>query len=272
MTDYKQELFDTWAPANNPWSAWAKPSLFAQIGTQPDTLPASESAAAFDTGGSAPPNGGPFKKLARATMPPTQAVVVDLPAEQTMRAAAQLARAGYRPVPLFNTTWGALEIVDAHPILDALAPVAEIIRAAGLDDSAPPAFLLDANRNPWAPGKYKDAGKFDNRWLVFPQDFPSAEFLKEHGIARILLCTAGAARPADDLAHVLLRWQEAGLPVFCALADGDGYAEPLPLTVEKPPAYRSWLRRLLVMMKFRRNSAGGFGAIIPDPSSGGGWG
>ena len=267
MTDYKQELFDTWAPATNPWSAWAKPSLFAQFGTQPDTLVAREVSAAFHAD-----IVGPLKKLVRATTPPKQAVVVDLYAEQTMRAAAQLARAGYRPVPLFNTTWDTKEIVDVNPILDALAPVAEIIRAAGLDDSAPPAFLLDANRNPWAPDKSKDAGKFDNRWLVFPQDFPSAEFLKEHGIAQILLCTAGATRPADDLTHVLLRWQEAGLPIFCALADNDSAATPFPLTVEKPPEYRSWLRRLLVMMKFRHNSAGGFGAIIPEPGSGGGWG
>ena len=70
-------------------------------------------------------------------------------------------------------------------------------------------------------------GTFDNRWVVFPQDFPSAAFLRSRGVAEVLLIQAGA-QPQEDLAHVLLRWQQGG----------------------------------------PRNNAGGFGAVIPVRSGG----
>ena len=64
---------------------------------------------------------------------------------------------------------------------------------------APPAFLLDSDRMK-APAP--DPGRFDNRWLVFPQDFPSAAFLRSRvhlGVANDRPCprwsTTGGARP-----------------------------------------------------------------------------
>ena len=278
MNEYNIELFNTWAPEESPWSAWAKPVLFAQ---ERHNLKAAEwSAAALRAD-------MPLRNVARAASSPRQAVVVDLPGVETMRAAAQLALAGYRPVPLFNTTRGPVSvrsreypivdadnIVSVDDILAALGPVAEIIREARLDASAPPAFLLDAKRNPFKPNSITDAGKFDNRWMVFPQDFPSAGFLGRHGIERVVLHKEGAPEPAEDLAHVLLRWQETGVPVYFSQAGSRPDAPPLKLlTVTKPWEYRSWVRRLMVLLKLRRNSAGGFGAMIPRPDSGGGgWG
>jgi hypothetical protein len=51
--------------------------------------------------------------------------------------------------------------------------------------------------------------------VVFPQDFPSANFLFRHQISRVLLFQhGGRAQPQSDLAHVLLRWQEARMEVF----------------------------------------------------------
>jgi len=273
MNEYNKELFNTWAPQESPWSAWAKPVLFAQDRTD---LKAPEWSAAELRAAM------PLKNVARATSSPRQAMVVDLPGIETMRAAAQLALAGYRPVPLFNTTRSLVNVIETavaslvsvDDILAALDPVAEIIREARLDASAPPAFLLDAKRNPFKPNTITDAGKFDNRWMVFPQDFPSAGFLGRHGIERVVLHKEGAPEPAEDLAHVLLRWQEAGVPVYFSQAGSRPDAPPLKLlTVTKPWEYRSWVRRLMVLLKLRRNSAGGFGAMIPRPDSGGGgWG
>jgi len=271
MDEYSKELFNTWAPPESPWSAWAKPVLFAQdrCYLKAPEWSAAELRAAM-----------PLKNVARAAASPRQAVVVELPGIETMRAAAQLALAGYRPVPLFNTTRSLVDViekvtslVDVDDILAALGPVAEIIREARLDASAPPAFLLDAKRNPFKPDTIIDAGKFDNRWMVFPQDFPSAEFLRRHGIERVVLYQDSSSGPAEDLAHVLLRWQEAGVPVFFSQTISPDAAPPKLLTVTKPWEYRSWVRRLMVLLKLRRNSAGGFGAMIPKPDSGGGgWG
>jgi hypothetical protein len=266
MNDYKQALFDLWAPPGSPWSAWAKPVLFTQAGMCPGAV--HWSASAYHEGGA-------FAKLVRApgvraSGASRQAIVVDLPALDTMCAAAQLAQSGYRPVPLFNTTRGPKPLVRVDDILDGFLSVGNVIESAGPGDLAPPVFLLDSHRQPGNVSREIDAGKFDNRWLVFPQDFPSAEFLKEHGIDSVLLCQANLTQPADDLAHVLLRWQEAGLRISCAWADGENFSGPQPLTVRTPPGYRSWMRRLLVLLKLRRSSAGGFGGIIPEAGSGGG--
>ena len=58
-------------------------------------------------------------------------------------------------------------------------------------------------------------GKFDNRWVVFPQDFPSATFLRSRGVADVLLIHSGKS-VQEDLAHVLLRWQQGGLRMMQA--------------------------------------------------------
>jgi hypothetical protein len=44
---------------------------------------------------------------------------------------------------------------------------------------------------------------------------------------------------------------------------------PQPLQVRKPSKFRHLWYRALVLLRLRRNSAGGFGSVIPMPSSGG---
>jgi hypothetical protein len=109
---------------------------------------------------------------------------------------------------------------------------------------------------------------FDNRWTVFPQDFPSARFLLERGIKRVVLVHANAnAQPQEDLAHVLLRWQEAGLEIF-----GKTQADkelPVKITVTRPSRFRFVWYRALVLLGFRRSSVGGFGAFLAQSSGGG---
>lgn len=109
-------------------------------------------------------------------------------------------------------------------------------------------------------------GRFDNRWLVFPQDFPSATFLQSHRIDSVQLIQPSGDQPQDDLAHVLRRWQEAGLPV--KVLNPGGTATPRAIEVRRPPRYRALFYRLFAALGLRRNSAGGFGAVVPHPSSG----
>jgi hypothetical protein len=40
---------------------------------------------------------------------------------------------------------------------------------------------------------------FDNQWMVFPQDFPSARFLVERKIKRVTLVQAEKTQPSEDL-------------------------------------------------------------------------
>ena len=85
---------------------------------------------------------------------------------------------------------------------------------------APPAFLLDSRRFP--RGKAASPGQFDNRWMVFPQDFPSGKLLLSRGLRRAVVVREGPLM--DDLAHVLRRWQEAGVRIEEKVATEPGGA------------------------------------------------
>ncbi len=253
------ELFDLWAPPDAVWSRWAKPVLFAG---QPQPVP--------------PPAAGPGTPApSEETAPPVPdlsldrslAVVVELPGARSVQAGLALARRGYRPVPLFNGGDHPAALVSCQPIVRELAAGAGSLEGLLSSPDAPPAFLLDANRRP--PGGAAP-GRYDNRWLVFPQDFPSASFLRSRQISRVLLIQdSGRTQPADDLAHVLRRWQEAGIDMLLL---HPGESSRASLQVEKPSRFRNLSYRALAILGLRRNSAGGFGTIIPVASAGAGGG
>ncbi len=143
------------------------------------------------------------------------AMIVNLPSLESIGLGLELARLGYRPVPLFNACprspglRGEVvpEVVPVTPLLWALVQGAERLKSAGLSGDAPPAFLIDANR--LGGGKAIDPGWFDNRWVVFETDLPSAHFLAEHQITAVELIHRGA--PAEDLLDVLREWHRAGI-------------------------------------------------------------
>lgn len=245
-----EEMLDRWAPLDAPWSEWAKPVLFAARPQPAPAVPGDPNLSALDP-------------AIQAVVPRAAALVIDLPGAMAVAAGLDAARWGFRPVPLFNATTGPRPIVDVAPIMAALAAGAMAPALVALPAEAPAAFLIDAGRN--TPGIRARPGDFDNRSLVFPQDFPSARFLREHGIDSVVWLSQ-SERPANDLVHVLLRWQDAGLALL-RLNVGDPISLH-PLTVRRPRFYRTWWYRALVMLGFRRSGAGGFGAVVPEPSSG----
>jgi len=241
-----EALFEIWAPADSPWAAWAKPALFA---TMRDT-----------TAWGAPPIEQPETEWLPSGDRST-AVVVDLPGAAAVATGLALARRGYRPVPLFNGCDSPGMIVDVAPIARMLAAGAAALAETPLPHDAAPAFLLDANR--LSNAHLASPGCYDNRWAVVPQDIPSAARLTAGGIRRVVL---RAADVQDDLAHVLRRYQEGGLPVDLSAPGRD---RPERLDVPRPRWLRSIWARLLVLAHLRRNAAGGFGALIPIPGSSG---
>ncbi|MEN6577258.1 MAG: hypothetical protein ABFD90_13015 [Phycisphaerales bacterium] len=258
-----RELYEAWAPAFDEWSPWVKPVLFAEI----DDL-------ANDAGPvvTLDPSGLRCRIEARRDT----AVVVDLPGPRSLAAGFDLAKVGYRPVPLYNTTSGRRQKVppekcvlpDVATLVRMLsAPLADHVRNTIVGET-PPAFLLDSRR--LKGGNKPSPGTYDNRWMVFPQDFPSAGFLKSRGIAQAVVVQEGAPPLADDLSHVLLRWKQAGIAISRQDADGD--SSPCPVEIQQPSRFRSTMYRVLAMVGLRRNSAGGFGSIVPIPGQGGGFG
>jgi len=119
--------------------------------------------------------------------------------------------------------------------------------------------LLDANR--LANSGALQPGRFDNRWAVIPQDFPSAERLLQNGIKGVFV---RAASIQQDLAHVLRRYQEKGLALSILTAETEKIER---LEVPQPSGFRGLWYRLGVVARLRRNATGGFGAVIPVPST-----
>lgn len=243
-----REVFEIWAHPASPWSAWAKPTLFA-------------------TG--EPVIGGELPLLPDFVwdnrMDRTWAAVVDLPGESSVMTGLAMAREGFRPVPLYNGCGGgpltsAVETTSIRRLLFA-AVANRVLRDLPLD--APPAFLLDSRRKT-APGILRP-GMLDNRWICFPQDFPSASYLASKGIRNVVLVRADASRPQDDLLHVLRRWEEGGLEIH---VQSVSEASPRPFAVPRPERFRSMLYALMARLGLRASYAGGFGSVIPQPSQG----
>src|SRR5947209_15400589 len=114
----RMELFETWAPRSSPWSAWAKPVLFAHL---PRPLPLAQVVPAYDL----------------SEVPPVRdrwAIVVEMSGVESVAIGLALARVGYRPVPVFNACPPPLSppadpSAPARPVSFALVDVESILVA-----------------------------------------------------------------------------------------------------------------------------------------------
>jgi hypothetical protein len=267
-----EELYAIWAPPDSIWSPWILPVPFAQLTCR---------------------DNGSFPKIPAYSLDWLHqgdnrplAIVADLPGADAIHYGMALLEFGFRPVPvidgspgpslgamitldLFVSERGALRppsVVDMRGLLLALCQGTEVLRHVRLAPDAPPAFLLDSKRmNDQAQFSY-DA--FDNRWMAFPQDFPSAKFLMTKGIRKVVyVCDSFVKQPQEDLAHVLRRWQEAGILVESKSAHSP--VSPVPIHVNRPNRFRAAWYRALASLGLRRNDAGGFGGYPPDASGAG---
>ena len=265
-----EEVYLAWAPPDSIWSPWAIPVPFAQIVCVPMDA-GTELASVYG--------------LANGLAPePDLAVVVDLPGSDAVRFALGLAFRGFRPVPVIDGSPGPDIVGSSQPIF-GVNPAAIISQSTAVDmrqtmrwlcigatllptlkiaPNAAPVFLLDALRIGRIPPPGREV--FDNRWKTFPQDYPSARFLRENGIRRVLLIQDIAAQPCEDLAHVLLRWQEEGISIFASSIVALSSVEPI--RVNRPSRFRALWYRALALIGLSRGAAGGFGTW-PQSSGGG---
>lgn len=255
-----EEIYRIWAPAESIWSPWAIAVPFAQMvctddSTPPDLSAVEEAAGRFE----------PSSDLA---------MVVDLPGQLAIQFGLAMARRGFRPVPVLdgspgpavNVLGGAwmdegtaaikppVTAVDMRQTLRWLCRGASLLRELPIAPLASPVFLLDAER--MAAGQLVSERVFDNRWKTFPQDYPSAQFFKEQGIGRVILVQERTGQPQEDLSHVLLRWQIAGirLQVYGTMAQGT----PCELAVDRPSHFRALWQRALASLGLRRKAFPGF--------------
>ena len=254
-----RDVYETWAPPDGVWSPWVKPVLFAHLSAS-GTLPKVE--VSDFAGDLQPPRSG------------GRAIVVDLPGFESIGLGLDLLRFGFRPVTLFNACPAPEflgertgEVVPTTLLLSALLQGTERLQSAGLPLDAPPAFLLDSDR--LGIGLPIGLGRFDNRWVVFTTDFPSANVLALRGIVGVQVVHRGALN--DDLIDVLRQWQRAGLELsHIDLQSGRSAPDALSLPQVWWAGLSRIARRLWVLMSLRRNPHGGYGGYVMESTSGGG--
>jgi hypothetical protein len=233
--------YKIWAPDNVEWTAWAKPVLFV---------------------------GKTFPKASALNIKEIQVqpdfrtmIIVDLPGQQSVEEALAFAKRGYRPVPLYNGTLGLERmLVNVREVREAIFFGTDVLKSLPLMPDSPPVFMLDSRRMNGA----KTPGTYDNRWCVFPQDMPSAVFLKSKGINRIIVRTGQDIK--TDLERILYEYHRSGIALY-VLRGNAKY--PKELVVKKQSITKEWAYRFKVVIGLKRNATGGFGGEIPEPYSSG---
>jgi hypothetical protein len=238
------KIYKIWAPQNCIWSRWALPVMFMNLRWDANVRNFAPDLT-WHTG---------FRK--------DTAVILEIPGVAATLEAIELAKLGYCPVPLFNgvaAPTGSEEVVSTHFLSASLYNLAEEMSQIKVRADAPPVFMLDSKRKGDGVFAHNAPGVYDNRWNIFSQELPSAEFMQARGITRIVVRTVNINVPlAKDLHHVIYRFQEKGMEVF--LHDGTLFPKI------KPKKFRATSFRLSEMFGFKRNSAGGFGAFTPEES------
>jgi hypothetical protein len=252
----KEDIYRIWAPSDAAWSRWVKPVLFSFMDSRFDVRRPTITQFSTDW----------------APRPGQVVLIVDLPGEDGVAWGLQLARVGYRPIPLYNALpfppsekmFPATRLectVDVVPILAALHRETAALKEIHLAANAPPAFLLDADRR--IARKDPEPGIFDNRSVCFYTDYPSAEFLFSRQITQAIILQRGSD-VAGDLLLVLLEWQKAGIQFL--RKDPMEAAPPKPVVVEPPSFLRRLWYRISVALSLRRGELGGFGGIVESAS------
>lgn len=239
------DCFAVWAPEGVVWSEWAKPVVFAHA---PVLM-------------TEPPLVLPDLTLPNLPRPwDNAAVLVDLPGARSAVVGLALAERGYRPVPLYNGTSGPMPVVPVDGIEHALGAGADVLKRCTITPDARPAFLLDSARSASAGSGVP--GRYDNRWVILPQDVPSGTFLLSRGIGEVMLIQERSVTPAPDLTHVLLRWQRAGVRIRSISLETGAVEDDLALAV--PQSFRRLWYGAIALMGLRRNNTGGFGSTVPE--------
>lgn len=261
------KLYDLWSPpAASPWSSYHKPTLFAAldgfVAPKPIPVPGLDLANA--------PRSPPHWADART------AIILDLPGEVSVAYGAWLAlRGGYSPSVTFNNWPHAKMLVDMARPLGALLAYSPWVQQADLmedPERAPPALVLDARRLGDRKPKPKD---FDNRYYLIESDLPSGQTLVNAGIEKLvyvrLLGTVAPVREELDDMNGYLHSVGKQVTTFVAEASPDSWL------LGEPRAFSATIRKTAfsttkdpAFKGFRRNAAGGFGVLVPEPSSGGG--
>lgn len=207
-----RDFYEKWAPVGARWVEWVRPVPFVAIC---ETFPANE------IYNFAIPKLNYINEMQEDT-----AIVVDRPSYEGIEEGLALAKLGFRPIPLYNGTEGqdrSMILVDTKGIENCLIWGAFELEKIAITNKASPAFLLDSNRM----HRFRmDGSVFDNSWDLYHQDIPSAEYLLEQGINKIIV---HGEKMQKDIAKIFHKFQEKGITILFT----NGFEAPKPVIVKK---------------------------------------
>lgn len=208
-----KDIYKIWAPFGKKWVDWVRPVPFVEMSSYSKVYSHSD----FSV-----PKVSYLEPDCKNT-----AIIVDLPGEESVLEGLALAGEGFRPIPIYN---GTAEQKDSRATVDnqsasvALAIGAAVLAKIPIKDDALPAFLTDRNRLQ----RYKmDVSVFDNSWDVYPQDLPSAEYLANNGICRVIVVGESVAK---DLKKILYEYQKRNIEIYLT----NRYEVPKKVKIPRP--------------------------------------
>lgn len=189
-------------------------------------------------------------------------VIVDLPGVQAVTVGAWLVTsAGAQPVCSFDHWPHPKGLLRPEHILAELLRWASTLAAARgrITSDAPPVWICDSDRLGTRPGL---PGEFDNRYFLDDSSVPGPGVLRRAGIRRVVYISRGGGDvPVHDLEAYLGELLLAGIELLHAPITNPEL-QPVPLSSPRSP-------RPAPRDGFHRSAAGGFGSVVPQPSSGG---
>lgn len=206
-----KEIYKIYAPIGAKWIEWIRPVPFVAINTY-----------------NREPTGNWVDRKAMFLEQYQQdtAIFIDLPGKESIELGIDLARIGYRPIPLFNGTdeqQGSQATTDTYLVESCLINGSEKLKNIQLKNDANPVFLLDSSRT----NRYRAKESiFDNSWDLYRQDIPSFEYFKQSGIRKIIVVGNEIQR---DLKKIFLKFQDNGIEFYLT----DGYLPPKKVILTK---------------------------------------
>lgn len=260
-------LFDVWGPhPAGPWGPYHCVPLFAAL----DRLKRDAIGPAAPPGSPKRPKAPPeLPRFARPGAPaprwltPSTWTILDLPGARSVEAAAWLVRAtGAQPVCTFDNWPHERGVLKPELALAELLRWATTLRDARpkITPESPPLWICERERLGERPGRPRE---FDNRYFHDDSVLPGPGVLRRHGIERVVYVVPAATdAPLADLEGYFGELLLAGIAVFRVSLDAaDASLEPF--TSPRTP-------RRLNRSGYRRSAVGGFGTLVPEPSSGSG--
>jgi len=258
-----EKLFAVWGPPpGSPWEPYHCVPLFAALNT---VLASKIGPTAPDMVKSVEGNGhlgGALvdRPLGRDWAEQRSWVILDLPGARSVAAAVRFIAGGFQPVCTFDNWPHQAGLIKTEIVLAQLlryaAHVSDLRKY--LTPASPPLWVCDRNRLGERPAKVRE---FDNRYYLDDSILPAPETLRKNGIEQIVCVVPGPDdKPREDLCAYFRDLRKDGfLQIY-----GSAFTDPALALFRFPEAV------FTIDFKqsgFKRNDAGGFGQLIPEPSS-----